>query len=107
MECESALQSLKQYLTTPPILSKPTPDDRLYVYLAVSDVAVSGALVREDGGVQKLVYFVNKSLLDVEIRYPKIEKLALALKVTAGKLRHYFLSHPVTMFSDIAGRIAR
>jgi len=117
-ECEIALQRLKQYLTTPPILSKPSPGERLFVYLAVSEVAVSGALVREDNGVQKPVYFVSKSLLDAETRYPKLEKLVLALKVTAGKLRHYFLSHPITVFSEyplgaiikdleVAGRIAR
>ena len=118
LECETTLQHLKQYLTTPPVLSKPSPGERLFVYLAVSDVAVSGALVREDNGVQKLVYFVSKSLLDAETRYPKLEKLVLALKVTTGKLRHYFLSHHVTVFSEyplgaiikdpeVAGRIAR
>ena len=80
-------------------MSKPTPGERLYVYLAISDAAVSVALVREDNGVQKPVYFVSKSLLDAEMIYPKLEKLVLALKMTAGKLRHYFLSHP-SLFSQ-------
>ncbi|CAL8136493.1 unnamed protein product [Prunus armeniaca] len=40
-ECEVAFQNLKTYLTSPPLLSKPIPGEDLYIYLAVSDSAVS------------------------------------------------------------------
>jgi len=33
------------------LLSKPSSGETLYLYLAVSEFAVSGALVWEDGGV--------------------------------------------------------
>ena len=65
LQCEEAFQELKKYLSSPPLLSKPTKDETLFVYLAVSSGAVSAALVREDEGVQKPVYYVSKSLLDV------------------------------------------
>lgn len=49
-ECEEAFVKLKEYLTSPPLLSKPIEGEDLYVYLAVSEAAISGALIREDEG---------------------------------------------------------
>ncbi|CAL2227392.1 unnamed protein product [Prunus armeniaca] len=40
-ECEVAFQNLKTYLTSPPLLSKPVPGEDLFVYLAMSNSAVS------------------------------------------------------------------
>ncbi|KAL5558492.1 hypothetical protein UlMin_034703 [Ulmus minor] len=78
-DCEQSFQELKSYLGKPPLLSKPHEGDSLILYLAVSKGAVSSALVREEDGVQWPIYYTSKSLLDAETRYPKIEKLALAL----------------------------
>ncbi|KAL2246278.1 UNVERIFIED_CONTAM: Retrovirus-related Pol polyprotein from transposon opus [Sesamum indicum] len=61
-ECEKALQELKLYLTTPPLLSNPMIGEKLYVYLAVSDNAVSSMLVREENGKQNPVYYVMSKL---------------------------------------------
>ncbi|KAI5329272.1 hypothetical protein L3X38_028669 [Prunus dulcis] len=74
-ECEVAFQNLKTYLTSPPLLSKPIPGEDLYIYLAVSDSAVSSALIREELGAQHPVFYTSKALLDAETRYPKMEKL--------------------------------
>ncbi|KAL0413516.1 UNVERIFIED_CONTAM: hypothetical protein Sradi_1553300 [Sesamum radiatum] len=41
------------------------------------------------------IYYVSKVLNEAEGKYAPIEKMALALVVTARKLRPYFLSHPV------------
>ncbi|KAI5348608.1 hypothetical protein L3X38_001495 [Prunus dulcis] len=57
-------QNLKTYLTSPPLLSKPDPGEDLYVYLAVSNSAVSSALIREELGAQHLVFYTSKALLD-------------------------------------------
>ena len=45
--CEQALQDLKKYLTSPPLLSKPKDGEQLFIYLIVSEGAVSAVLVRE------------------------------------------------------------
>ncbi|KAL0456599.1 UNVERIFIED_CONTAM: Ribonuclease HI [Sesamum latifolium] len=47
------------------------------------------------------IYFVSKVLNGVEGRYGPIEKMALALVVTARKLRPYFLTHPVGVKTNI------
>ncbi|CAL8175791.1 unnamed protein product [Prunus armeniaca] len=51
-ECEVAFQNLKTYLSSPLLLSKLIPGEDLYIYLAVSDSAVSSALIREELGAQ-------------------------------------------------------
>ncbi|XP_057793251.1 uncharacterized protein LOC131009864 [Salvia miltiorrhiza] len=98
-ECEEALSQLKQYLTKPSLLSKPKDGEILYMYLAVSETAVSAVLVRDDEGKQSPVYYVSKSLLDAEIRYSLLEKLALALVHAARKLRPYFQCHPIVVLA--------
>jgi hypothetical protein len=50
-ECEEAFEKLKEYLSNPPLLSRPTEGEILYLYLAVSPSAVSLALVREDSEI--------------------------------------------------------
>ncbi|KAL5562066.1 hypothetical protein UlMin_031813 [Ulmus minor] len=95
--CEEALQELKRYLTSPPLLSKPKDGEPLSIYLAVSDTAVSSVLIREEDGKQLPVYYVSKSLLDAETRYSQLEKLALALVSAARKLRPYFQCHPIVV----------
>ncbi|CAL2260095.1 unnamed protein product [Prunus armeniaca] len=99
-ECEVAFQSLKAYLTSPPLLSKPVPVEDLFVYLAVSNSAVSSALIREELGAQHPVFYTSKALLDAETRYPKLEKLILALVVSARKLRPYYQAHRVIVMTD-------
>ncbi|KAI5336693.1 hypothetical protein L3X38_015961 [Prunus dulcis] len=89
-ECEVAFQSLKTYLTSPPLLSKPISGEDLFVYLAMSDSAISSALIREELGAQHPIFYTSKALLDAETRYPKLEKLILALVISARKLRPYY-----------------
>ena len=89
-QCEVAFQSLKAYLASPPLLSKPFLDETLFLYLAVFDTAVSAILVREDEGVQKPVYYVSKSLIDAQTRYTRIEKLISALFIITRKLNITF-----------------
>lgn len=67
------------------------------MYLAVSEVVVSAVLVRENEGTQFPIYYINKTLVDAETRYPHLEKLALALVVASRKLRPYFQCHPIKM----------
>ena len=47
-ECEAAFQELKRYLSNSPLLSPSKGGENLYLYLAVSTIAVSAALIREE-----------------------------------------------------------
>ena len=82
-ECQTAFNDLKMYLSSPPLLSSSVQGEELYLYLAVSQAAVSAALVREEDGTQKPVYFISRALHGAEERYLQMEKLAFALVIAA------------------------
>ncbi|XP_024004829.1 uncharacterized protein LOC112081985 [Eutrema salsugineum] len=85
-KCEEAFAELKEYLSTPPVLSKPE--------------TVSSVLVREDRGEQKPIFYTSKSLDGSEYRYPTLEKFAFAVVISARKLRPYFQSHAIVVLTD-------
>ena len=73
--------------------------EELYLYLTVTPHAVSSALIREEGRVQKPVYYTNRALRGAEGRYPLMEKLAFTLITAFRKLRHYFQAHVVNVMT--------
>ncbi|CAJ2657743.1 unnamed protein product [Trifolium pratense] len=99
-ECEEAFRQLKEFLASPPVLTRPLPGNTLYLFLAVSDRALSSALVQEVEGEEKPIYFVSRTLRGAETRYQRIERLSLAVVVTARKLRQYFQSHKIVVRTD-------
>ena len=92
--------ALKEHLGCPPLFSKRIEGEKLYLYLAVSEEAVSTALVRGEDKVQWPVYYVSKRLLDTETRYPKLKKLVLALMVASKRLRPYFHAHLIEVLTN-------
>ena len=84
-ECERAFQDLKEYLTRAPMLTALEPGEDLYMYLSMSEHAVSAVLLR-DQGVQQPIYYISKTLVDTETSYLPLEKLGLALVHATRKL---------------------
>ena len=89
----------------------------LFMYLSVFERAMNTVLLR-DKGVQQPVYYINKTLVDVETRYLPLEKLVLALVHATRKLPQYFQAHTVFILtkyplqsllrrSDFTGGIAK
>lgn len=89
-ECDKAFKDLKSYLTSTSISSQLDPGEDLYIYLAISDYAMSLVLLKNRDEVQKLVYYLSKTMVDAETRYLPLEKVALALVHAMRKLLHYF-----------------
>ena len=61
---KKAFAELKQYLSSPPILSSPLLEEDLFMYLAVSEVAVSVVLFCEENKKQRHVFYISRMLLD-------------------------------------------
>ncbi|KAM1043670.1 hypothetical protein ACFX2A_035715 [Malus domestica] len=76
-EYAEPFKNLKDYMSKAPMLSKP-----------------------EDGNVERPVYYASKALQDAETRYSNIEKLALALVMSARKLRPYFQAHSIIVLTN-------
>jgi hypothetical protein len=99
-KCVSAFEDLKRYLSSSLLLSNPTPGEPLFLYLAVSDRAVSAVLIRIKDTVQCPVYYASKTMMEAETRYPPLEKVGLALITAADKLPQYFQAHTVYLVTQ-------
>ena len=78
-ECSLAFQQHKEYLSQPPTMSNLEANEVLFAYITVAPHAVSLVLIRMDNGVQRPVYYVRKSLHEVEIHYQPLENAILAV----------------------------
>jgi hypothetical protein len=106
-EAQEALDALKKFLTTPPVLKPPRratpsqPVEDLLLYISCTTHVVSTTLVverAEEGHaypVQHPVYFISEVLGPSKKKYPQVQKLLYAVLLTARKLRHYFDDHKV------------
>ena len=93
-------------------------DEVLFAYIAVALYAISLVLIRVDSGIQRPVYYVSKSLNEVDVRYLPLEKAILAVVHAIRKIPHYFQAHTVVILTqlplksvlrsaDYTGRIAK
>nr|CAN82844.1 hypothetical protein VITISV_005761 [Vitis vinifera] len=79
--CQNAFEKIKHCLMHPPILSSPILEEKLYMYLAVSEWAISAVLFGcPSPKEQKPIYYVSRALAD--------------------KLRPYFQDHLVIVLTD-------
>jgi ribonuclease HI len=111
-EVHEALDVLKKFLTTPPVLKPPcqaTPDqpaEDLLLYISCMTHVVSTTLVverAEEGHtypVQHPVYFISEVLGPSKKKYPQVQKLLYAVLLIARKLRHYFDDHKVIVVTE-------
>ena len=71
-------------------MSNPMVDEVLFAYIAIAFYAISSVLIRVDSGIQRLVYYVSKSLNEAEVRCLPLEKAILAVVHATRKLPYYF-----------------
>ncbi|KAL0462496.1 UNVERIFIED_CONTAM: hypothetical protein Slati_0137200 [Sesamum latifolium] len=71
---QEAFNKLKKYLVLPPLLTKRKTRETLYLYLAVSESAISSFLVLQESKEHHLLHYVSKVPQGAEVRYSQIEK---------------------------------
>ena len=65
---------------------------------------MSLVLIWVDSGIQRLVYYISKSLHEAEIRYLPLENVILAVVHATRKLPHYFQAHIVVVLTQLSLR---
>jgi hypothetical protein len=104
-EAQEALDSLKNLLKSPPILTALTTEEPMLLYISAMTQVVCASLVveqeelRRSQKVQRPVYFVSEVLSDSKTCYTQMQKLVYVILMTKRKLQHYFDTHPITMVS--------
>nr|GEZ48677.1 protein NYNRIN-like [Tanacetum cinerariifolium] len=83
---DKACRSMKELLEALPTVTTPIKGETLIMYLAASEESISTVLMEERGKKQILVYFISRTLQGVELGYPELEKLILALVYAARRL---------------------
>ena len=76
-------------------------DEVLFAYITVALRVVSLVLLQVDNGIQRPVYYVNKSLHEAEVRHLPLEKAVLAVVLGTRKLPHYFQAHIVVVLTQL------
>ena len=82
-------------------MSRLKEEEVIFAYIVVASHAVNLVLVRVENGVQWLIYYVSKSLHEVEVRYLPLEKAILAVVHATRKLPHYFQAHTIMVLTQL------
>ena len=99
-------------------MSRLEEEEVLFAYIVVAPYAMSLVLIQVDYEVQKPVYYISKSLHEVEVCYLPLEKAILVVVHVTRKLPHYFQAHTIVVLTqlpfqsqlwkvDYTGRIAK
>src|SRR5438477_7315009 len=88
-EAQQAFEELKEFLTNPPVLVLPMPEEPLLLYMVATSHVVSTAIVverQEEGHIQKIQcpdYFVSEVLSESKIRYSQVQKILYVVLITS------------------------
>jgi len=94
--CEEAFQTLKDRLTTAPVLAQPDIPKSFDVYCDASRIGLGCVLMQED----RVVAYASRQLKRHEENYPTHD-LELAAVVHALKIwRHYLLGNHCNIYTD-------
>ena len=72
------------------------------IYVATSQETIGMVLVQEDEELHEhVLYYLSQNLIDVELHYSHVEKLALATVHVFQCLRNYILLHQTLVVAHI------
>src|SRR3954463_11257151 len=100
-ECKRAFEELKEYLMSPPLLTRLRPGEILIIYMAVTPEAGSSVLMREESSIQLPIYYVSNIFKSAEVRYSRVEKIGYTLLLASRRLRPYFQAHTIQVMTDV------
>ncbi|KAG8493371.1 hypothetical protein CXB51_010931 [Gossypium anomalum] len=102
-ECQKTFDKVKQYLSNAPVLTPPSPNKPLILYLTVFENSMGCVLGQHDELARKeiAIYYLSKKFTECEMRYSTIEKLCCALIWMTRRLRQYILYHRTWLISKL------
>jgi hypothetical protein len=95
-QCKEAFLTLKELLTTAPVLAQPDIDKPFDMYCDASGTAIGGILM-QDG---RAIAYVSQHLRCHEEHYPTHDPELLAVVHAFKVWRHYLLGNLVHIYTD-------
>ncbi|KAM1024481.1 hypothetical protein ACFX13_038477 [Malus domestica] len=101
-ECETAFKTLKDMLTSAPIIMPPDWSLPFELMCDASDYAISAVLGQRRNKQPHVIHYASQTLNDAQLNYSTTEKELLAVVFALDKFRSYLLGTKVIVYSDHA-----
>ena len=99
-EDHKAFETLRTCLVTPPILAFPNFNLEFLLFTDACDYGIGAVLSQLQDGKEVVIAYASRQLQKAEIKYPTVEKEALAIIFAIKQFRQYLLDEPFTVISD-------
>ncbi|CAN6583767.1 unnamed protein product [Malus baccata var. baccata] len=99
-ECETAFKTLKDMLTSAPIIMPPDWSLPFELMCDASDYAIGAVLGQRRNKQPHVIHYASRTLNDAQLNYSTIEKELLAVVFALDKFRSYLLGTKVILYSD-------
>ncbi len=99
-DCTSAFQTLKQRLTSSPIMQTPDFSYSFILELDACEYGIGCVLTQEYDNKKYVIAYASRTLSSAERRYSSVEREALAIVWATKHFRHYIEGGPVIVRSD-------
>ena len=100
VKCQESFQTLKDALSTSPILAFPNLEKKFYVYTDASDIAVGAVLVQEQEDGPHAIHYISSALTPTQGRWPIIEREAWAIIHAVRKFKPYLFGTEFIIRTD-------
>ncbi|WJZ84393.1 hypothetical protein VitviT2T_003999 [Vitis vinifera] len=97
---QMSFEELKLFLTTEPIVRAPNWKLPFEVMCDASDFAIGAVLRQRDDGKPYVIYYVSKTLNEVQRNYTTTEKELLVVVFGLDKFRAYLVGSFIVVFTD-------
>ena len=101
-ECQKAIDTLKEKLTTAPILSYPLEGYEFVLDTDASQFTVGAILSQEPNGEERVIAYMSKTMNKHELQYCTTRKELLAVVTALKHFHHYLLGQKVKLRTDNA-----
>ena len=99
-DCQTAMDTLKEVLTSAPILAYPREDEEFIVDTDCSQTAVGGVLSQMQDGAERPILYFSQALSKEERNYCTTRRELLAIVKTIKHCRHYLLGAKFKVRTD-------
>ena len=100
-ECQTAFETIKNLLTTAPILAFPNPNKPFNLYCDASDYCIGSVLTQhDDDGHEHPIHFLSSQFNKQQRKIPIIEKECFAIVWSLHKLKYLIHGRKVTVYTD-------